>query len=88
MTSLDFLTLSACRAMKREKSLPMPFSPRRCLKWTRSLAAQGGPYWKVASPAKYWIGIRSPMSYYTLITEVVEVFEHKKGSHLSDGVTR
>ena len=34
------------------------------------------------------VGIRFPMSYYTLITEVVEVFEHQKGSHLSDGVAR
>jgi hypothetical protein len=24
------------------------------------------------------------MSYYTLIAEVVEVFEHQQGSHLSD----
>jgi hypothetical protein len=28
------------------------------------------------------------MSYYTLITEVVEVFEHQQGSHFSDGVAR
>jgi hypothetical protein len=28
------------------------------------------------------------MCYYTLITEVVEVFEHQQGSHFSDGVAR
>jgi hypothetical protein len=28
------------------------------------------------------------MSYYTLITEVVEVFEHQQGSHFSNGVAR
>jgi hypothetical protein len=34
------------------------------------------------------VGVRFPMSYYTLITEVVAVFSHPKGSHLSHGVTR
>jgi hypothetical protein len=34
------------------------------------------------------VGVRFPMSYYTLIAEVVEVFEHQQGSHLSDGVAR
>jgi hypothetical protein len=28
------------------------------------------------------------MCYYTLITEVVEVFEHQQGSHFSNGVAR
>jgi hypothetical protein len=34
------------------------------------------------------VGVRFPMRYYTLITEVVEVLEHPKGSHLSNGVAR
>jgi hypothetical protein len=34
------------------------------------------------------VGIRFPMSYDTLIAEVVEVFVHQKGSRLSNGVAR
>ena len=34
------------------------------------------------------VGVRFPMRYYTLIAEVVAVFEPQKGSHLSDGVAR
>jgi hypothetical protein len=34
------------------------------------------------------VGVRFPMSYYTLIAEVVAVFAHQKGSHLSNGVAR
>jgi hypothetical protein len=34
------------------------------------------------------VGVRCPMRYYTLIAEVVAVFAHQKGSHLSDGVAR
>jgi hypothetical protein len=64
----------------------MPASPKRCLQCTQSLAAQGGPHWQVASPARYLkVGVRFPMSYYTLIAEVVVVFAHHKGSHLSNG---
>jgi hypothetical protein len=33
-------------------------------------------------------GVRFPRSYDTLIAEVVKVFVHQKGSHLSKGVAR
>jgi hypothetical protein len=83
MPSFACLTLSACKATERANSFVIPSSPNRCLKWIQSLAAQSGPHWKVASPAR-----RCPMRYYTLIAEVVAVFAHQKGSHLSDGVAR
>jgi hypothetical protein len=54
MTSFAFLTLSACKVADRENSFAIHSAPKRCLKWTQSLAAQGGPHWKVASPVKYW----------------------------------
>jgi hypothetical protein len=88
-TSLALLTISLCRAIESANSFAMPSSPRRCLKWTRSLAAQGWPHWKVTSPAKYWlVGVLLPHGYHTFITEVIEVFEHQQGSHFSDGVAR
>jgi hypothetical protein len=34
------------------------------------------------------VGVRFPVSYYTLIAEVVAVFAHSQGSHLSNGVAR
>jgi hypothetical protein len=54
MTALVFLPFFLCRAIERVNSFAMPSFPKQCLQWTRSLAAQGGPHWKVAYPAKYW----------------------------------
>jgi hypothetical protein len=34
------------------------------------------------------VGVRFPVSSYTLIAEVVAVFAHQKGSHLANGVAR
>jgi hypothetical protein len=83
------MTLSACKATERANSFVIPASPKRCPQCTQSLAAQGWPHWRVASLARYLkVGVRFPMSCYTLIAEVVAVLAYPKGSHLANGVAR
>jgi hypothetical protein len=88
MTFLAFWTLSAYKATESENSFAMPSSPKRCLKCTQSLAAQGWLHWKVAYLEKTVVGVFLPYGYYALIAEVIKVFEHPKSCHLSNGVAR
>jgi hypothetical protein len=54
MTSLALLTLILMQSNREGKQPSYAIFSEAVSKMTRSLAAQGCPHWKVASPAKYW----------------------------------
>jgi hypothetical protein len=90
--SHDFLSLLdlVCMQSHREgKQLGYPFFSQAVSTMYASTSSTGwAPRESDLSGEVLKVGVHCSMSYYTLIAEVVAVFEYQQGSHLADGVAR
>jgi hypothetical protein len=86
---LRLLDLVCMQGYREDKQLGYAFFSQAVSTMYASTSSTGwAPLESGLSGEVLTVGVRCPMSYYTLIAEVVEVLAHPKSSHLANGVAR